>query len=295
MVKEVVETLWRRPRRRPSIPTLWVLLVAGLSQLAPPLDAQTLRVCFLAEDPPRSSRATMAGFDLDVMAGVAARLDMTLTPVWFPGRGAFSEIEETDLPLGALARGECDAVASVPGPTALGRRSRDLALTRPYYGAGFELVGPETLPNTLDGLEGLTVAVRLQSLAHFALQAQGIRWTAHPSSAQVLAALKRPPPDAVAADAALLFGPALAAVGGRPKHGWVPPVALRWNEHVAVRKTEAELLRRVNGALAQLEDEGRFEAWAKVHGDFFRPPFAEVSTRAALRELGIGGGRRRGR
>ena len=99
-----------------------------------------LRVCFLEDDAPRAQRASGRGFDLDVMKAVAADAGVTLEPVWTPSRSGFSEIESSDLPLGRLARGECDAAASVPGADSLGRLRDQLALSRPYYGAAFELI-----------------------------------------------------------------------------------------------------------------------------------------------------------
>jgi ABC-type amino acid transport substrate-binding protein len=107
---------------------------------SPAVKPAPLRVCFLEDDAPRAQRATDHGFDLDVMRAVAAASKVDLVPIWSPSHAGFSEVERSDLPLGRLARGECDAAASVPGIESLGHLRSRLALSRPYYGAAFELV-----------------------------------------------------------------------------------------------------------------------------------------------------------
>jgi hypothetical protein len=106
-----------------------------------------------------------------------------------------------------------------------------LALSRPYYGAAFELVAGPGGPASLEELAGRPLGVQLQSFAHFAAQTLHLDWRARPTPAETIALL-----DSGEVAAALLWGPTLATVGRSPDPRWTPPRALRWNEHVAVRR-----------------------------------------------------------
>ncbi|HVR29333.1 MAG TPA: transporter substrate-binding domain-containing protein [Thermoanaerobaculia bacterium] len=238
-----------------------------------------LRVCFLEDDAPRAHRQSGRGFDLDVMAAVAAEAGATLAPVWSPSRAGFSEIESTDLPLDRLAGGECDAVASVPGAESLGRRRDRLALTRPYYGAAFELIAAADAPGNLESLAGHRVGVQLQTFAHLAAQALALDWRARPSPGETLELY-----DAGEVEAALVWGPALAPLGREPHLAWSPPRALRWNEHVAVRD-RSSWLETIDRALERIAASGEIERLARAHGIPARAPFATTSDAAALAEL----------
>jgi ABC-type amino acid transport substrate-binding protein len=252
----------------------------GLVVLAWP--AVALRVCFLEEDLPRAQRATASGFDYEVMAEVAAALNSPFEPVWSPSRPGFSEIEESDLPLERLARGECDAVASVPGEDVLGDLAGVLTLSRPYYGAGFELVGTVGPVSELAELRGRSVGARLQSLAHVALVRVGADWLTAPSDADVLELLRTED-----AEAALVWGPSLGMTGPRPVAGWTPPRALRWNEHVAIR--DVLLLAWVEEVVRRLSESGELERLADKYGIPFHAPFETVSDTEALHDLGRSG------
>ena len=240
--------------------------------------AAALRVCFLEDDLPRAHRATESGFDVEVMAEVAALIDDRLEPVWIASRDDFSEIEDSDLPLDRLVGGDCVLVASVPGVAALGRYRDELVLSAPYYGAGFELVTAGSA-RTLDDLEGAVVAVRLQSLAHSVAGALGLDWRVRPTLVELLDLV-----DSGAADAALVWGPALGPLGRRPVAGWEPPQALRWNEHVAMRH-DVPLAAWVDETLRRLAESGRLEQLAEKYGIPYHPPFPSTSDPAAIRRL----------
>ena len=194
------------------------------------------------------------------MKAVAADAAATLEPVWTPSRSGFSEIESSDLPLGRLARGECDAAASVPGADSLGRLRDRLELSRPYYGAAFELVAAAGGPSSLEALAGRRVGVQLQSFAHLVAQSLRLDWRARPSAGETLALL-----DSGEVDAALVWGPALATLDRAPQPTWTPPRALRWNEHVAVRRG-SPWLPAIDRALERLENGGALERMAREHG-----------------------------
>jgi len=248
---------------------------------AGPGGARPLRVCLLAHSPPLSDRAKGGGFDVDVMAAVATRLGVDFAPVWIENEALIMEIETGDLPLVPLARGRCDATPSVPGETALRGSGDRLRLTQPYYGAAFELVGADAAD--LAALRGHTVAVQMQTVAHFALQAAGLAWTSRATAAEALEAV-----DTQAADAALVWGPALGPLARGPAAAWQPPQGLRWNEHVALRRDDAALADAIDAALAALARDGEIARLARAHGMPARAPFASTSNAGALAALGIG-------
>jgi ABC-type amino acid transport substrate-binding protein len=263
--------------------TLAVAMTAVLARGAEPPTASaprgTLRVCLLEDDAPRAQRASGRGFDLDVMKAIAADAGAAFEPVWIPSHAGFSEIEASDLPLPRVARGECDAAASVPGADSLGRLRDRLALSRPYYGAGFELIAAADGPATLGQLAGRRVGVQLQSLAHLVAQSLDLDWRVRPSPRETLELL-----DTREVDAVLVWGPALAPLGRAPRPDWTPPRALRWNEHVAVRRG-SPWLAAIDRTLERLETEGALERLAREHGIPVHAPFETVSDAGALAEL----------
>lgn len=246
------------------------------------------RACLLDDDLPRAQRSTASGYDYELLAELAAALDSPFEVVWSSSRPSFSEIESSDLPLARLARGECDAVGSVPGAEALGEWSDLLTLSVPYYGAGFEIIvassheGPGA-PRSLEQLANLRVAVRLQSLAHSVLAAHNANWRAVPTTDGMISRL-----EAEEVDAALVWGPALASSRHSPVTGSEPARALRWNEHVAIR--DPLLLAWVNEVIRRMSESGELARLAGKYGFPFHSPFSTTSDRVSLRELKSGGG-----
>ena len=270
---------WRTPLAGVLSILLWTVV---------PAQADDLRVCLLEDDLPRADRASASGFDHDLFAEAAQHLGRRFVPVWQPSAPPYSEIDDTDLPLDALIRGDCGVAASVPGELALGRSRERIDLTAPYYAAAFEIYG--TSIGSLADLEDLTaaaagrpVAVRLQSLGHFTAQALGLRWTSHPTAAEVAAAV-----DDGQAAAALIWGPALAALGKTPVTGFEPPPGLRFNEHAAVRAGDG-LGAEIERALDQLRRDGSIRRLGDRYGILRLEPFPTVSSPAAIRALGVGG------
>ena len=254
---------------------------------AVPAQAEDLRVCLLEDDLPRAHRGEASGFDHDLFREAARRLDRNFVPVWRPNAPPYSEIDDTDLPFDELLDGVCDLVPSVPGPLALGRLQGDVALSPPYYAAAFEIYMPAAtrldwagLP---DAVAGRKVAVRLQSLGHFAAQAAGLDWTSQPSTLEVVSAV-----DDGSAAAALIFGPALASLRKQPVAGFEPPPGLRFNEHAATRAGDP-LGDRVARVLAALGQDGTVARLAGRYGILRVNPFPTVSSPEAIRALGIGG------
>ena len=269
-------------RRRTPLAGALLLLSAVV-----PSQAEDLRVCLLEEDLPRAQRATASGFDHDLFREVAERLDRGFVPVWRPNAPPYSEIDDTDLPFDELLDGECDLVPSVPGRLALGRLQGEIDLSPPYYAAAFEIYMPAAERLDWAGLPeavaGRKVAVRLQSLGHFAAQAAGLAWTSQPTALEVVNAV-----DDGTAAAAVIFGPALASLQKQPVTAFEPPPGLRFNEHAAVRAGDP-LGDRVARLLAELKQDGTVRRLGGRYGIFRIEPFPTVSSPEAIRALGIGG------
>lgn len=249
-----------------------------------PQTAARLRICFNDHDAPRADKASGKGYDLEIMRLVAQRLGRTLEPVWIQSDDDVTDIDATDLPLKRLARGECDAVASVPGEGAIKAMRGALALTRPYYGAGFELVGPETLSNDLAALKGRRLSVQSDSVANLMAVYLGAEWTAQTQAEDQLKAL-----DTGKAEAALVWGPELGPLGRKPKAGFTPPVLLRWNEHVATRMRDEALRAGIDGALGELTAGGQVKAALAYYGVPARAPFETVFSRREMAAIEPGG------
>ena len=255
------------------------MLGLALLVLAVPLSAQgsELRVCLLDDDLPRAHRELERGFDLELMAAVAERIGRRLVPVWVPSAPPFSEIDDTELPIDVLVRGACDAAPSIPGLEALGDAAGRITLSRPYYGAAFELVSGPGVTGAIESLQqlrGETVVVQLQTLGHLVAQQLGLSWLARPTGEEALAALR-----SRQADYALMWGPTLARLGERADEAWQPPTILRFNEHVAVSRRERSLGSEIDAALLELDGDGTLQQLAQRYG-LHRRPFDGVYSRA---------------
>jgi ABC-type amino acid transport substrate-binding protein len=249
--------------------------------------AEDLRVCLLENDLPRASRAEATGFDHDLFQEAARRLGRDFVPVWRPNAPFFSEVEDTDLPLDDLVAGDCDLAPSIPGRLALGRLADEVELSPPYYAAALEIYMPQTERIAWEDLPAATVgrkvAVRLQSLGHFAAQAAGLDWTSKATAAEVIQVVEQG-----GAAAALIWGPTLARLEKTPVRVFEPPAGLRFNEHAAVRARD-DLAPELARVLAELRGDGTLEQLATRYGILRTEPFPTVSSPAAIRALGIGG------
>jgi ABC-type amino acid transport substrate-binding protein len=134
-----------------------------------------LRVCLGEDDLPRSAASPARGFDVDVARLLARGLHRELQPVWLPAPNP-TEIESTDIDYGGLLAGRCNLQLSIPGQDALVGFAERLALTQPYYGAGFELV-PGNAHIDLDSPGPQSIAVRANTVAHLLLNRRGFNWT----------------------------------------------------------------------------------------------------------------------
>ncbi|MFZ5915240.1 MAG: substrate-binding periplasmic protein [Pseudomonadota bacterium] len=260
-----------------------VLLTAALTQNAAAED-KVLRVCFGEYDAPRADKDSGRGFDVEVMRAVAARLGARLEPVWTEQEKRMTEAEDSDLPLPQLSQGECDAVASVPGSDSLRGVKGNLALTRPYYGAGFEFVARTGGPRDFSQMQGRRIVIQYMSVGHLAAEAARLDWIGATTPEGQIAELQ-----AGRADAALIWGPALGTMKDRLKDIWpptaIPPESLRWNEHVATRESDRELGKAIDAALGEMLASGEIGRILQAHGVPAHDPFDRVFTQTSLMSL----------
>lgn len=246
-----------------------------------------LRVCFLENNLPYSSSKDNAGFDVDTAKAVAEALGRPFTATWTKNFTKIDEIEESDFPTRKLSRGECDAIFSMPGQDAI-KNSPKLALGAPYYGAAFELIGREkNAPNNLAALGNTPVAIQSQTIANFVLHTRKVPMRTFFSTAEAVKGV-------VTGDAALalLWGPAAGwHLHNHPDlklffvEGYDPPAAVRWNEHVATRKTDTGLREAIDNALQKLAESGALQEFAKRYGIPFHQPFPSTYSLAEMQKL----------
>ena len=258
-----------------ALAAAFLVLTMSASEAAAP-QGGPLRICFDDHDAPRAMKDGdpengNKGFDVEIMTLVGEKIGRPIVPVWIKTQPGMTEVDDSDLPLEPLAKGLCDAVASVPGDMALQGMHDKLALTAPYYGAGFELVGPDSLPNDFSSLRKVKLSVQNVSLANLVLARLDYDWTAQPTAKAQIEAL-----DSGAAQAALVWGPALGALGRKPKAGFTPPPIFRWNESVATRKSDEDLRNAIDGALAQLAASGKIKDVLVRYGVPPHTPFDKV-------------------
>jgi len=245
------------------------------------------RVCLLEDNLPYSSRRENSGFDFDTAKTVAEALGRAFAPIWVRNSTRIDEIEESDLPTRRLSRNECDAIFSVPGQDAV-QDSPQLTLGAPYYGAAFELVGRDgSAPVSLAALGEHPVAVQSQTIANFVLNARKAKMRTFFSTEEALNGLAKGE-----AGTALLWGPTTGwYLHSHPElklafvAGYEPPAVVRWNEHVATRKSDVALRESLDKMLAQLGASGTLQALLKQYGMPFHKPFDTTYSLAEMQKL----------
>ena len=268
---------------------LFVLLCLSVLDGRGWADEQTaLRVCLLEDNLPSASRRDNSGFDLDTAKVVAEAMGRPLVPVWVKNDPQISEIEDSDLPLRRLSRNECDAILSVPGPDAV-KDAPKLTVGAPYYGTAFELIGRDgsVPPSSLEALRDTPVAVQSQTIANFVLNARKAQTRTFFSVEAALAGLARGE-----AAAAFLWGPTTGwYLHNHPElkltiaAGYMPPAVVRWNEHVATRKSDTALRETIDKALAQLGASGMLQTLLARYGIPFHRPFDTTYSLAEMQKL----------
>ena len=267
--------------------TSLLLLALLLNNCVHADEQNSFRVCFLENNLPYSSSAENSGFDIDTAKAVAEALGKPLVAVWTKNSTQIDEIEESDFPIRKLSRNECDAIFSIPGQDAI-KDSPKLAIGAPYYGAAFELIGREqNAPNDLASLGNTPVAIQSQTIANFVLHARKVPIRTFFSTGEAVNGV-------VSGDAALalLWGPAAGwHLRNHPDlklffiKDYEPPAVVRWNEHVATRKTDIDLREAIDKALAKLKESGMLQELSQRYGMPFRQPFASTYSLAEMQKL----------
>lgn len=250
-------------------------------------EQNNFRVCFLENNLPYSSSKDNTGFDIDTAKAVAEALGRPLVAVWTKNSTHIDEIEESDFPTRKLSRNECDAIFSIPGQDAI-KGSPQLAIGAPYYGAAFELIGREqNAPHDLAALGNTPVAIQSQTIANFVLHARKVPTHTFFSTGEAVNGV-------ASGDAtlALLWGPAVGwHLRNHPDlklffiEGYEPPTVVRWNEHVATRKTDADLREAIDKALVKIKESGMLQEFSQRYGMPFRQPFASTYSFAEMQKL----------
>ena len=258
-----------------------ILIVASVNlEASAHAQEKILRVCFGEFDAPRADKASGKGFDMDVMRAVAARIGRTLQPVWVEQEDKMTEAERSDLPLPQLSKGQCDAVASVPGKDSLRGTKGALTLSKPYYGAGFEFVAAPGGPKDFSEMKGKRIVIQYMTVGHLAVQAADLTWIGATSPDGQIAELQ-----AGKADAALVWGPALGPLKRTPQPGASPAEVLRWNEHVATREADTQLGKAIDAALEKMLASGEIATLMQAHGIPPHAPFESVFDQMSLLKL----------
>lgn len=259
-------------------------LLSGIISAAPPSE---LRVCLLEDNLPLSSRQENTGFDVDTAKAVAEVLNQSFVPVWVKNSTKILEIEESDFPLRRLGKNECDAIFSVPGDDAI-KDAPKAAIGAPYYGAAFELIGRDGSGlSNLNSLGDSTIAVQAQTIANFVLNTRKAKMQTFFSVESALEGVSKSE-----AAAALVWGPTAGwYLHSHPETklilaaGYNPPAVVRWNEHVATRKSETELRERIDIALAQLQEKGTLKTLMERYGIPVHQPFETTYSLAEMQKL----------
>jgi len=266
---------------------LGLLFLFFLGKEAQADDQTALRVCLLEDNLPYSSHQHNSGLDLETAKAVAEAMERPFVPVWVKNNTHIDEIEDSDLPTRRLAKNECDAIFSMPGPDAV-KDSPKLTIGAPYYGAAFELIGRNSnTPTTLAALGESPTAVQSQTIANFVLNAHRAKMRTFFSTEEALNGVAKGE-----AGAALLWGPAAGwYLRNHPEvklffvSGYEPPAVVRWNEHVATRKSDTELREAIDKALAQLNESGTLQPLLERYGVPFHRPFATTYSLAEMQKL----------
>jgi ABC-type amino acid transport substrate-binding protein len=67
--------------------------------------------------------------------------------------------------------------------------------------------------------------------------------------------------------------------------GYEPPAVVRWNEHVATRKSDADLRASLDKALVQLDASGVLQTLLERYGMPFHKPFETTYSLAEMQKL----------
>lgn len=208
----------------------------------------TLRVGIEGAYPPFNSfdsKNELVGFDVDISNAIAERLDATTEFVPTPW----------DSIIGGLNAGKYEIVIS--SLTITDERAQKVDFSDPYYHTGTQIFAPEghTIAGT-DDLAGLNIGVTLGTTFEEMALERGAQVTTYKSDQLAMEDLSNSRIDGVITDGPV--GLAIIAARGYD----IVTVGERISKPaagIAVDKGQEKLLAAVNGALAEMQEDGTYE------------------------------------
>jgi ABC-type amino acid transport substrate-binding protein len=250
-----------------------------------------LAFCLAADNLPFSAAYPPSGIEVEIAREISERLGREALLVW-------RDANEEESPEEALQDGRCDVAAGAivdPGPMAQGRRVPGLALTDPYYSAGYLLIHRPEVPSvgTLAELRGVRIGVEMISIPIYTLKLRGHKVFALDDYDEVIRAVADG-----RTDYGYVWGPLVAWLL-RERDDVVLAEAFqpeeRWSFALAVRQENEPLRQALNGAIRDLVGSGEVAAiFAKYDVPYLAPcssPTAGSSctgAKTAVREHEVG-------
>ena len=254
------------------------ILLALSGATAPAADSAgqpMLRFCLAAHNLPFSTSHPPWGIDGELARQIGAGLGRETDLVWID--------EEEETPEEALRQGRCDAaMGAIVEADGLARPSSvpGLALSSPYYTAGYLLVHKPGLPSParLEETGGSRIAVEMISIPIYTLKQRGLSVYALDDTEAVISAV---------ADGRARYGYVWGPVGSwlvRERddvvlaNGFVPKEV--WSFAIATRAGETELLEGINSAVGRLLRTGVVRQTFSRYGVPYLPPKSLSASRS---------------
>jgi ABC-type amino acid transport substrate-binding protein len=227
-----------------------------------------LAFCLAADNLPFSAADPPQGIEVEIAREISERLGREALLVW-------RDANEEESPEEALRDGRCDVAAGAivdPGPMAQGRRVPGLALTDPYYSAGYLLIHRPEVPSVgaLAELRDIRIGVEMVSIPIYTLKLRGHKVFALDDYDEVIRAVAEG-----RTDYGYVWGPLVAWLL-RERDDVVLAEAFqpeeRWNFALAVREADEPLRQALNGVVRGLTAGGAVAEIFAKYGVPYLPP-----------------------
>lgn len=223
------------------------------------IEKGTLTVCSDVPYPPfedfdKSSELGFKGFDVDIVAEVAKRLDLELTIK----DSSFDALQSGQ----SLNAGQCDLVASAM--TINDDRKKNLDFSEGYYDSQQSLLVPaDSDIAAIDDLDGVKVGVQQGTTgkAYAEENADGAQIVTFPSDAEMFQAIKAGQVEALLQDL-----PVNLDHTSDDKFEVVETYETDESYGLAMKKGNAQLVEDVNGALSEMREDGTYE---EIYNKYF--------------------------
>ncbi len=223
------------------------------------IEEGTLTVCSDVPYPPfedfdKTSDLGFKGFDVDIVAEVAERLDLELTIK----DSSFDALQSGQ----SLNAGQCDLVASAM--TINDDRKKNLDFSEGYYDSQQSLLVPAGSDIAgIDDLDGVEVGVQQGTTgkAYAEENAEGAKIVTFPSDAEMFQAIKAGQVEALLQDL-----PVNLDHTSDDKFEVVETYETDESYGLAIKKGNAQLVEDVNGALSEMREDGTYE---EIYNKYF--------------------------